>query len=65
MAKRQHYSKESRSGSLQATAGKPGEVSVAGIRMREGLLQVELLNARGDSAICWIPSAPEVRKAQQ
>jgi hypothetical protein len=29
--------------------------------MREGLIQVELLNARGDSAIYWIPAAPEVR----
>ena len=26
-----------------------------------GFDQVELLNARGDSAIYWIPSAPEVR----
>ena len=29
--------------------------------MREGLIQVELLNSRGDSAIYWIPAAPEVR----
>ncbi len=29
--------------------------------MREGLIQVELLNSRGDRAVYWIPAAPEVR----
>jgi len=30
-------------------------------QMREGLIQVELLNSRGESAVYWIPAAPEVR----
>lgn len=29
--------------------------------MREGLIQVELLNSRGDRAIYWIPAAPEIQ----
>jgi hypothetical protein len=29
--------------------------------MREGLIQVELLNSRGESAVHWIPAGPEVR----
>jgi len=29
--------------------------------MREALIQVELLNSRGESAVYWIPAAPEVR----
>ncbi len=29
--------------------------------MREGLIQVELLNSRGDRPVYWIPAAPEVR----
>jgi len=29
--------------------------------MREGLIQVELVNSRGESAVYWIPAAPEVR----
>ena len=30
--------------------------------MREGLIQVELVNSRGKSAVYWIPAAPEVRR---
>ncbi len=30
-------------------------------RMREGWIQVELVNSRGESAVYWIPAAPEVR----
>jgi hypothetical protein len=29
--------------------------------MREGLIQVELLNSRAESVVYWIPAAPEVR----
>jgi len=29
--------------------------------MREGLIQVELVNSRGESAVYGIPAAPEVR----
>jgi hypothetical protein len=29
--------------------------------MREGLIQVELVNSRGERAVYWIPAAPEVR----
>jgi hypothetical protein len=31
------------------------------LQMREGLVQVELLNSCGESAIYWIPAAPEIR----
>jgi len=33
----------------------------SGKPMREGLIQVELLNSRGDRAVYWIPAAPEAR----
>jgi len=36
-------------------------VHPVGITMREGLIQVELLNSRGDRAVYWISAAPEVR----
>ena len=29
--------------------------------MSQGLIQVELVNSRGESAVYWIPAAPEVR----
>jgi len=28
-------------------------------QMREGLIQVELLNSRGESAVYWIPTTPK------
>ena len=33
----------------------------SGKATREGLIQVELLNSRGERAVYWIPAAPEIR----